>query len=123
METSSASERLAVMKHEVDDLRKDITNNFNYMKEKLDLILEQTTKTNGRVTKLEQERLPLLETWQAEIRGGTKVAYFVWSVVGTYIVGSSIVLLNMWADWRDQKLTIQEAVRQELQGVALQEIK
>lgn len=122
METSP-TERMLVMEHEVGDLRKEISSNFNYMKEKLDLILEQTTKTNGRVTKIEQERLPKLETWQAEIRGGTKVAYFVWSVIGTYIIGSSIVLLNMWADWRNQKLTIQEVVRQELQGFALEEVK
>lgn len=118
---NSSSERMTMMKHEVDDLRKDISNNFNYVKEKLGLILEQTTKTNGRVTKLEQERLPNLETWQAEIRGGSKVAYFVWSVLGVYICGSSIVLLNMWADWRNQKLTIQEVVRQELHSVVLQE--
>lgn len=113
---------MLVMEHTVGDLRKEIASNFNYMKEKLDLILEQTTKTNGRVTKIEQERLPQLETWQAEIRGGSRVAYFVWSVIATYIVGSSIVLLNMWADWRNQKITIQEVVRQELQAVSLEQI-
>ena len=106
---------MLVMEHEVADLRKELTSNFNYMKEKLNAILVQTTSTNGRVTKL--------ENWQSEIIGGSKVAYFVWAVAGTYVVGSSVVLLNMWSDWRNQKLTIQEPVRRELQAAVLEEVR
>jgi hypothetical protein len=42
---------------------------FNDLKEQLALILAQTTRTNGRVTKL--------ENWQALIIGGASIVSFI----------------------------------------------
>jgi hypothetical protein len=117
------SDKLIMMKHEVDDLRKDISNNFSYMKEKLELILEQTTKHNGRMTKIESERLPKLEIWQTEVNAISRITKYILGFIATYIFVATGVLFNMWADWRNQKTTIQDIVRTELRSVVLEEAK
>jgi len=123
-----------MMEHEVADLRKEITNNFNYMKEKLelilqqsedklDLILEQTTKHNGRMTKIETERLPKLETWQTEMNTISRITKYAFTFLAAYIFVATGILFNMWADWRDMDRSIREAVRAEVIGLTLEESK
>ena len=122
MATEDLSPARLIMRHEVEDLRKEISNTFGYMKEKLDLILEQTTKHNGRMTKMENERLPKLETWQAEVNTVSKVIKYIFGFFAVYIFAATGVLFNMWADWRHMKETIREAVHAEVVGLTLEEV-
>jgi hypothetical protein len=51
------------------------------MDEKLDSILEQTKKTNGRLLSAE-DKIQSLSTWRAEIKAQLKLLVFVGSVLG-----------------------------------------
>ena len=55
-----------------------------HIDEKIDMILEQTTKTNGNVQK-HDERLTKLETWQAVIGGQKTIVFWVVGAIGTAV--------------------------------------
>lgn len=91
--------RMETMRHEVVDLRKEITSNFGYLKEKLDFILTQTTATNGKVANLQEWRL------RTEGAGGAIKA--VWTFVAVYVVAATFGLFTMYIQFQsiDYKIT------------------
>jgi hypothetical protein len=63
----------------------------NHMNQKIDGILEQTTKTNGRVSTIETHRLPKIENWQSKAHG-IYLAIAGCAMVVAFIVGVIIDL-------------------------------
>lgn len=61
----------------IDERQKALT-------DRLDQILEQTTKTNGRVSKCE-DHIQNLELWQSEQKGNWKGVVTVSTVIGVII--------------------------------------
>ena len=61
----------------IDERQKALT-------DRLDLILDQTSRTNGRVTKCE-DHIQNLELWQSESKGSWKGVVTVSTVIGVVI--------------------------------------
>ena len=55
-----------------------------HIDEKIDMILIQTTKTNGAVQK-HDERLTKLETWKAVIGGQKTIIFWIVGAIGTAV--------------------------------------
>lgn len=108
-----ASTEQIIRDHEVADLRKELANMFTYFKEQLGAILEQTTKTNGRVTKLEQ--------WQIEIQTTVRMLRYVAGILVTLLFTVTGIALSMWSDWRNNKEAIRTVVREQLTQFVLEE--
>lgn len=64
-----------------DELLARLDERQQAMDEKLDSILEQTKKTNGRLLSAE-DKIQSLSTWRAEIKAQLKLLVFVGSVLG-----------------------------------------
>jgi len=86
------------------DFRNLITETLVIAKEARD----EAKNTNGKVAELKE--------WKLRTEGGTTVLKGIWGFATVYVVGSSIVLLNMWADWRNQDIHIRSIINNELQA-------
>ena len=91
----------------------DISRNINELKkynlsqdEKLSKIEVQTTKTNGRVTRI--------ELWKANIKGATTAAKGIWAFISVFIIGSAIGLFHMYQTVDKLHYIIQEEIHAEL---------
>jgi len=100
-------ERMQQMRHEVEDLRREVTDGFTYLKEQAQLIVAQTTKTNGRVT--------ALETIQSRAEGGATVLKGIWGLTGIYVIAASFGLFQMYVQFQTIDSRITEAVTNALE--------
>jgi hypothetical protein len=57
---------------------------IRHIDEKIDAILEQTTKTNGRLLKAEHE-IDDIQLWKAEIKGSFKTLIAIFTAIGVII--------------------------------------
>ena len=64
-----------------DELLARLDERQQAMDEKLDSILEQTKKTNGRLLSAE-DKIQSLSTWRAEIKAQLKLLVFIGSALG-----------------------------------------
>ena len=67
-----------------DGLLHRLDERSKHIDEKIDMILEQTTKTNGTVQK-HDERLTKLETWKAVIGGQKTLVLWAIGAIGTAV--------------------------------------
>jgi len=70
----------------IDERQKALT-------DRLDAILEQTTKTNGRLIKAE-DSIQKLQLWQSESKGNWKGVATVSTVIGAIIAGILNILFR-----------------------------
>lgn len=103
-----------LMKHEVEDLRSEITRSFTELKKDIQQVLVQATLTNGKVAEL--------QAWKLRYEGGAIVLKGIWGFIGVYILAATGALLMMWSDYRNLEATIRRVVQQEVRGVVLEEI-
>lgn len=103
-----------------EDMKLDIHGHFADFRELVSETLtiakearDEAKKTNGKVAELDK--------WKLRTEGGAAVLKGIWGLAAVYVVGSSIVLLNMWADWRNQDTRIRQIVSEELRSVVLEE--
>lgn len=68
------------MDKDQNELLARLDERYRRIDEKIDAILIQTTKTNGRLTKAEEE-INHLKNWRSQLKG----SYYVIGVVGTII--------------------------------------
>ena len=66
--------------------RKNIDERYSGMEKRLDNILEQTKKTNGRVTSLEMI--------EAEVRGKAKISGILWGGAASVVISVIAFLFN-----------------------------
>lgn len=67
-----------------DELLARLDERQQNMDQKIDAILEQTKKTNGRLLRAEDD-IDALQIWKAEIKGSFKTLIFVFTIVGVII--------------------------------------
>lgn len=99
--------RMEAMKHEIEDFRREITTAFDGVGERLDEILEQTKKTNGRVNNL--------EAWKLKAEGGATVLKGVWGFMAVYLVGASWGLFNMYNQFQVLSYQVDQLVHEQRQ--------
>lgn len=119
-------ENLSLMKHEVADLRKELTTSLNYIKVAVEDGFKATnTKleyTNGKVAELMSYKL--------RMEGGAAVIKGIWGAIGMYIISATIGLFYMWVSFQQMSakldnidVVIRETVRSEVYGLVLEEVK
>lgn len=124
--TEDLSPTQLIMKHEVDDLRKELTTALDYIKIAVESGFKSTnTKleyTNGKVAELMAYKL--------RMEGGAAVIKGIWGAVGMYVISATIGLFYMWVSFQQMAakfdsidFTIRNTVHAEVQGLTLEEIK
>lgn len=83
---------------EKDHLARDI---------KIDKILEQTQKTNGRVT--------AIELWRAQIKGGSNAVKGIWGVVGVFFIAVVFGMFQTYLAFQKLPATVSAEVTKQLQ--------
>lgn len=76
--------------------------------EKISRVEVQTTKTNGRVTRL--------EVWQGTINGMSAATKTILGSLTVFIVAAAIALFNMYVEFQSLNRTIKDEVRDQLDG-------
>lgn len=69
-----------------DYSKRELDTQFKYIAEKLDLIHEQTSKTNGRVTRLESDGNEI-KLWKANLMGKIAVVTFIMAGIASVLIG------------------------------------
>lgn len=75
-----------------DELLARVDERQQHMDEKIDAILEQTKKTNGRLLMAEQN-IQELSTWKAVIKGQMKIVVFIAGVIIS-VIGWILTMLK-----------------------------
>lgn len=119
-------ENISLMKHEVADLRKELTTSLKYIKVAVEdgfkLTNTKLEYTNGKVAELMSYKL--------RMEGGAAVIKGIWGAIGMYIISATIGLFYMWVSFQQMSakldnidVIIRETVRSEVHGLVLQEVK
>lgn len=91
----------------------DISRNIKELKtynilqdEKLNKIEAQTTKTNGRVTRI--------ELWKANLKGASSATKGIWAFLSVFVIGAAIGLFHMYQTVDKLHYIIQEEIHAEI---------
>lgn len=83
--------------------------------ERMDEVLEQVKKTNGRVNNL--------ESWKDRIDGGSAVIKVAWGFVGVFIIAASFALFNMYIEFQKLPNIVSDEIKRQLNNTQFELIR